>query len=380
METRSAAIDVTSVSDVAEVVAECSATRSPVQFVGDSTWIDAGRSAHPEHRVSVRELRQVAEYVPGNLTITVGAGMTLGELAEITGAGGQWLPIDPHGSDAGTIGATVATGSSGPLAGGFGRIRDMVLGIEMVTGRGDVIRGGGRVVKNVAGFDIVRLATGSWGSLGVITEVSLRLYARPARDVTVGVEVQGDIALFLAGVTALPIQPWAMELASPSLAHRLGLRAKTVLLARIGGNEAHVASQLRALDSIGGTVAEFPDVWRGLRGAEAAGDSVLRISSLPADFARTWTIGETIVAAAGGGHCHASPLLGVTRVVIPAGAVAHDALLSHLADDRIRVIFERLPAVDWAMLSPSVAGDRLSRGVKSAFDPHDIMNPGILGS
>src|SRR5439155_9619738 len=101
----------------------------------------------------------IVEYVPGDLTLTARAGTTLAEIRDATAAEQQWLALDPHGSDDGTIGATVATASAGPLATAFGTPRDLVLGVEFLTGGGALARGGGRVVKNVAGFDLVRLLT-----------------------------------------------------------------------------------------------------------------------------------------------------------------------------------------------------------------------------
>src|SRR6185436_7225481 len=139
--------------------------------------------------VSTSQLDQVVEYVPGDLTITVGAGMRLSAIERVTAEHGQWLTLDPFGSPDGTIGATIATASSGPLATGFGAPRDLMLGVECVMGMGSVVRAGGRVVKNVAGFDITRVLTGSRGTIGAITEVSLRLRARPALDETVAISV-----------------------------------------------------------------------------------------------------------------------------------------------------------------------------------------------
>ena len=144
------------------------------------------RTAGPRRRTRfrLRELSGITEYVPGDLTLTARAGTTLGEIRDATAAHGQWLALDPYGADEGTIGATIATASAGPLSTFFGGPRDLVLGVEFVTGDGVVARGGGRVVKNVAGFDLTRLITGSWGTLGVVTEVTLRLHARPRGDET----------------------------------------------------------------------------------------------------------------------------------------------------------------------------------------------------
>src|SRR4029453_16598216 len=95
--------------------------------------------------------------------------------------------LAPWGGDAGSLGATAATATAGPMSGALGTPRDIVIGLEAVTGTGDVVRGGGKVVKNVAGFDLTRLMVGAWGTLGIVTEVSVRLRALPEREATVAV-------------------------------------------------------------------------------------------------------------------------------------------------------------------------------------------------
>jgi glycolate oxidase FAD binding subunit len=314
--------------------------------------------------------------------MTVRAGTTLGEIAAATGAHGQWLPLDPCGDDAGTIGATVATASSGPHATGFGTPRDHLLGIEFVTGAGHVVRAGGRVVKNVAGFDLVRLSAGAWGTLGVITEVTVRLRALPpaVETLVAGVdEAPESIERTRAGLHALVSSPLAAELVGAPLAAAIGLSERPALLMRIGGNAESMRAQRDALARLGaGAFQPVSDgVWATLRSAEGRDDAVWRLSRQPAAFAATWTAGRRALAAAGGGWMHGSPLRGTVRCGAPAAGP--DAMLRALAlpFDGVRV-GERLPAGVWPAL-PSPVGDRLSRGVRRAFDPGRLLNPGILG-
>lgn len=177
--------------------------RTPVRIVGAGTWLDAGSSVDAAERISTRALDHIVDYVPGDLTLTAGAGTPLCVIDEATRKENQWLALDPLGTDEGTIGATFATASFGALATGFGTPRDLALGIEYVTGRGDLARAGGRVVKNVAGFDITRLMTGAWGTLGILTEITVRLHARPEREITLAMPLGGggrrvsDVARFL---------------------------------------------------------------------------------------------------------------------------------------------------------------------------------------
>ncbi|MGH7647163.1 MAG: FAD-binding oxidoreductase, partial [Gemmatimonadaceae bacterium] len=165
--------------DVATLVKDAAANRAPLRIVGRGHWLDAGRPVHTATPLALDALSGIIAYIPGDLTLTARAGTTLAEIASATAEHGQWLALDPFGPDDGTIGATVATASAGPLAHSLGTPRDAVLGLEVVTGDGTIIRTGGRVVKNVAGFDLTRLFTGSWGTLGVITEVTVRLRAKP---------------------------------------------------------------------------------------------------------------------------------------------------------------------------------------------------------
>ena len=135
---------------------------------------------------------------------------------------GQWLALDPYGCDDGTLGATIATASPGRSRTSFGTPRDLVLGVEFVTGAGVIVRGGGRVVKNVAGFDLTRLLTGSWGTLGVITEVTVRLHARPeADDHARRSRSSGESTCRSASAAAaapLPFAPYACEVVNDALA------------------------------------------------------------------------------------------------------------------------------------------------------------------
>jgi FAD/FMN-containing dehydrogenase len=164
---------------VANRIRAAGADGTPLRIVGHGTWLDAGAPVHARDTLSLANDRGVVAYVPGDLIITARAGTTLAELDDALRTHGQWLPWDPLGAATSTtIGAVVATCSYGPLAEWYGTPRDHVLGMTVVTGNGNVIRCGGRVVKNVAGFDVTRLMTGAWGTLGVITQVTLRVRAQ----------------------------------------------------------------------------------------------------------------------------------------------------------------------------------------------------------
>jgi glycolate oxidase FAD binding subunit len=163
---------------VANAIREAVAARTGIRIAGRGTWMNTGHPVHATRVLSVAKDTGVVEYTPGDLVIAVRAGTTLTELDTALAEHGQWIPLDPEGGRDVTIGATIATCSYGPLAELYGTARDQVLGLTIVTGTGDIVRPGGRVVKNVAGFDLTRLMIGAWGTLGVITQVTLRVRAR----------------------------------------------------------------------------------------------------------------------------------------------------------------------------------------------------------
>jgi glycolate oxidase FAD binding subunit len=252
-----------------------------------------------------------------------------------------------------------------------------------VTGAGDVVRGGGRVVKNVAGFDLTRLMIGAWGTLGVLTEISVRLRGLPERDLTVALPLPAPAALgdFLTRLRSAPITPIALELVGATLARRIGAGSEATLLARLAGNEPSVSAQREALATLGDIGEVSADVWQTLRAVEPSSSSVVRLSSSVARFADTWGAAERVAGAVSGGFAHATLQRSVARVVLPNSANglatgAADALRSVARETRI---FERLPASEWQSLAPSAVADKLSRGVRDAFDPDRLLNPGILG-
>jgi glycolate oxidase FAD binding subunit len=193
----------------------------------------------------------MVEYEPGDLTFTAEGGIPLARLQEATRAEGQWLPLDPPGSRKGTLGAMVALGVGGGLGLGYGTPRDHVLGLTLVTGDGRTLRWGGRVVKNVAGFDMTRLSIGSWGTLGVITSVSARLFPLPEREVTL--LLRGRNARFLLpaaramALSSLPLA--AVELLDPVDGSSGGREGRAALVLRLGGPSAQVKAMEAGVQS-----------------------------------------------------------------------------------------------------------------------------------
>ena len=371
------------VSAVADEVQRARAATTPLRIVGAGTWLDARRPVSAERTLDLRALLTpgVVHYEPGDLTLTVRGTTTLGEIDRLLRAEGQWLPLDPAGGIEGTIGATVATASAGPLASAFGTPREQVLGVEVVTGRGDVIRPGGRVVKNVAGFDITRLMTGAWGTLGAITEVSVRLRALPEMETTVAVTTTAADAW--RWINTSEYSPYAAELLSPTLARALGTGEGEALLLRLGGNESLVRAALASVAALGEVHVMDAGVWSRLATRDAPGTAVIRLATRPSRLALLWDRVTTVLDRVGG-EAHGTPRRGVVRCIIPVGASGDEefarlrGIIGALRTDA-SMVAERLPAPLWSSLVPAVASDDLSRRIRAAFDPDHIMNPGIFG-
>jgi glycolate oxidase FAD binding subunit len=211
--------------------------------------------------ISTSRLARIIAIEPDDLVATVEAGVRIADLATALAAAGLWLPLDPPGGSGRSIGSLAATGTVGPLRHGFGSLRDQVLGCEVVMADGRLAEGGGRVVKNVAGFDLPKLHVGGFGAFGVITRLHLRLRARPARDVTA--LATGDRSAIIAAareVHRAGLSLCALELASP-LSRQGG---EWRLAARLAGTEEGTGAEAPRLGEVTGLS------WRPLEGREAA--------------------------------------------------------------------------------------------------------------
>ncbi|MGH7633028.1 MAG: FAD-binding oxidoreductase [Gemmatimonadaceae bacterium] len=379
---------------IANHVREARDRRAALRIAGAAHWLNAGRPTSALSMLSLSALAGIVDYNPGDLTLTARAGTSLEAIAHATGAEHQWLALDPFGKPSGTLGATVATASSGPLAFAFGTPRDNVLGLEIVTGDGRTVRSGGRVVKNVAGFDLTRLFTGSWGTLGVITEVTVRLRALPEVDDTLALsidELPDTLGTLLVRLRTAAIAPLALELVNAPLARVLGLADTMALLVRLGGNVDSVRAQ-RATLRFAGNVATVPaSVWNALRACEPEHAMVMRISMPASRLTECWMAARDVTREATRdptrADADARPVLmhgtvdrGVVRCIVPAPSPeAVDRAIAACATLPGTVIFERLPDLAWPHVPHALRG-RLASRVRQTFDPDGILNPGILGA
>lgn len=215
-----------------------------VRIEGQGTWLSSDAPA--DFAVSTRGLDRVTSVSPADLVATVESGVVLGSLRRRLADDGMWLAIDPPGRPERTIGSVVATGTSGALRQGFGPVRDHILGLTVVTSDGRTVRAGGRVVKNVAGYDLGKLQIGGFGGFGIVTEINLRLRALPRADQTLIARASRDHLTNAArDLVEARLSLQALELFSPALA----AEPDWVLAARIMGTEDGVAAEVRRLTS-----------------------------------------------------------------------------------------------------------------------------------
>ena len=214
-----------SVDECAEVMTMAAREQLRVGFVGGGTELGLGAApAGLDAVVRTERLAKIVEYAPADMVIVVEAGVTLAALQAETRAHGQRLALDAPRAERATIGGLVATGGFGPLRARYGGIRDLIIGVTLVRADGGVARGGGKVVKNVAGFDLPKVACGSLGTLGLVAAAAFRLHPLPETTVTVlvpGLAVEGIVALVAAARQA-QLEPAAVVALTAAFATAAG--------------------------------------------------------------------------------------------------------------------------------------------------------------
>lgn len=363
----------TALHHILERVRAAAADATPLRLCGGGSK-DFHGLAPQGTPLELRPLRGILSYEPTELVVTARAGTPLQELEAALAEAGQALAFEPphfaQGDNLATVGGMVAAGWSGPARASVGAVRDFVLGVEIINGRGELLRYGGQVMKNVAGYDVSRLMAGSWGTLGVITEVSLKVLPQaPAQATLVFAmdEQQALDALNRWGGLPLPLN------ASCWTQGQLWLRLR--------GAQAAVQA---ACQKLGGD--RLPDdqadaLWHSLReqqhpwfAARSDADALWRLS-VPQTAA-------PLPLPAG----VAAPLIewhGAQRWVQAPRAMARAIAAAAQAAGGSATIFRAASADttrDWRIFDPqSDSLKAVHAQLKRAFDPHGIFNPGRTG-
>ena len=385
-----------SIEALSRVVAHCHATGVSMVPLGQPGPHDAPA---PGLRIATRRLARVRTYEPDDLTIGVEAGMTLAELQAVLATHGQMLPLDIHAPEAATLGALVASAADGPRRLGYGTLRDWLLGLTVVEADGTVVRLGAQVVKNVSGYDLVKLFVGSHGTLGVIAALSLRVFPQPRAAATLVASFASRAAAMacLDNLADSRLQPTAAELVQGlPMAPGVTLPPGGALLAlRAEGHPAAVArhmADLRLMAAAAGALHshELADtaeaaLWQALlRQTAPPADpdaSLARLCAAPADLGAALDDAEAEAAARGlTMTLCARGLSGVAYLQLAGPASArlawHAALVARLR--HVQLHDRRLAARaahPWGAPPPAIA---LMRAIKAELDPYERLHPGAL--
>lgn len=400
-------------AELAAAVAGAYGSGTPIYPIGGGTSLDFGLPAKTAGiGLSLAKLNRIVDYPARDMTVTVEAGVTMQTLAELLAKEGQRLPLDVPLADRATVGGIVASNWNGPRRYGCGTVRDYVIGISAVDGRGMPFKGGGRVVKNVAGYDFCKLLTGSLGTLGVITQITFKV--RPLTEqftlMACAIPTTREAEKLLAALVSSATTPAAIELLcgpawdfEPALKTLAGASGpeKVYLVVGFEGSAVEVEWMTGQLHDewceLGIeapiTIGEATDFWKKLVDFPAVGNAkpadkdaaplVLKASLVPSGVTpfinalRTLDPQVSIQSHAGNGiviaRLSAFPKEGLSRSLVgnlqPAAAAQHGSLLILSNPSGSEMTHQSA----WGGLDAPFA---LMSAVKQSFDPKNILNPG----
>lgn len=371
-----------SAAECAAAIIEAAATGHAVVPWGGGTAIAHGNRLRAERWTALRTrgMAGVHEYSPDDLVITAGAGTTLAEVQSVLSEHRQFLPIDPRWPERATLGGLVATNAAGRLRAAYGATRDRLLGFRAVLADGTELRGGGKVVKNVAGYDLCRLLCGSWGTLGAVTEATFRVQPLPPVRRWMRFGAASLSAALGAAVAAhrARLQPAALA--------AVGGRAPA-LIAALHGAAALVKWQERALGEVAAAHGleqgveieddEATSSWAWEPDPALAARAALTVSALPGFAAACEPLAAGLVCDVASGVVEARLDIAVIGGV--GGFRRAAATLAAAAGPCGSVVWPRVPpawrpAVD--VWGPGPSTLELMRAIKQALDPGGMLSPG----
>jgi len=314
-----------------------------------------------------RRLNRIIEHNEGDFTAILEAGVSLVEAQAKFAAAGQMLAIDPPlgAGDAATIGGVMATNDSGPLRHRYGTMRDLVVGVTVVLSDGTIAQSGGKVIKNVAGYDLAKLFTGSYGTLGLIVRVAVRLHPAPERTATLSAESDDRATLARAARTlaALPLEADCLDVSWEGDAGRLDVRfGGTTAVERAHEAQRHI--------ELGATIDEDDhELWARQRARQRSEGTVVKVSGRPTDL-------EAVLSAAGG----AGGTVVISRAALGISYVADAdvAALREALAPRACTVLDGADRADdpWPTVDPGALA--VMERIKARFDPAHTFRPGAF--
>jgi len=415
--TPAAAVKVGSVAEIAELLGFAATEKLAVIPCGGRTKLGIGSPpARYDVALDVSQMNRVLAYEPRDLTLGVEPGIRFAALSETLAAEKQFLPLAPPFAERATIGGILAADSASPWRHSYGGPRDFTLGMEFVTGYGAAAKSGGRVVKNVSGYDLHKLLIGSLGTLAIITRANFKTFPQPPAQKTFVASFDGPAAAmeFCRAVGRSALEPRLVEVSSPEAAKLMGAGTGTPLalpqacwnaVIAAAGHERVVERHARELSALAahgkarefaaledsqgnallGQVREFP----ALVLAADAGAAIFRVAALPTVMA---ALAERLAAVAAGAQMDHATVLRPHGLVYFAVMNSRDggadaAPVARAAQDVFRAAAEAgaKARLEWAPVelkrAVNVWGEprpdfALMRRVKQIFDPENILSPG----
>ncbi|HEY9692007.1 MAG TPA: FAD-binding oxidoreductase [Oculatellaceae cyanobacterium] len=375
-------------NELAQAMAYAYRNNQSVVACGNGSKLGWGKSAKTQLVISTARLNHLIEHAVGDLTVTVEAGMKFAEVQNILAAANQFIALDPAYPEDATIGGIIATADAGSWRQRYGGVRDMILGLTFIRADGEIAKAGGRVVKNVAGYDLMKLFTGSYGTLGIISQVTLRVYPLPKASATV--VLTGDkerIATASKTLLASALTPTAIDLVSPQLVTQLGIGDGMGLIVRFQSVAESIKQQSARLIEVGEHLGlhcctysddEEANLWKKLQQnlwlPTQSSAIICKIGVKPSEAVAL--LGDEIVSQAAMGVIHASSGLGILRFNKPE-------IIS-----KLRSLCESKGGFLSILEAPATVKENLDvwgyRGnaldlmvrIKQQFDTKNLLNPG----
>jgi glycolate oxidase subunit GlcD len=394
-----------SAGEAREVIKLAAAEQLAIIPAGAATFLDSGNLLERSNLIlTTRRLTKLVHHEPADLVATAEAGLTLREFQQQLREQGQWLPVDPPDNGSATLGGVVGTALAGPQRMGFGPLRSFVIGLRVILADGSAIKAGGKVVKNVAGYDLCKLFTGSYGTLGLITEITFKLRPLPTESRTVVATGRLPTLVSIAQLVAHESSAVAVELFSAPLAKQMNLDVKErefALMIRFAGSSravvvetANTLRKLREANIVCATSDEDEEVWRRLSQAITAkgNDLSWRVTVQPTDlglFIEEVVALERDEASHVGLQWHAGAGDGRLRVMARSPAYHQESVrvlerLRQRAENLGRsLVIEKAPVeikqdIDsWGGFG---SAGQLMKRVKMQLDPDNLLSPGRFGT
>jgi glycolate oxidase FAD binding subunit len=371
-------LEPSSVDELGELVRKCERDRITIAPMGACRTLRHLRQQSLDAGISLVRMARVISHEPDDMTVAVGAGITLGELEAALGRHGQHLPIDPAFPEQTTVGAMLGAAQSGPLRLSAGNVRDFLIGVQFTGHGGSSVRAGGRVVKNVAGYDLMKVMIGSFGTLGIVTEAVFKL--RPLPEMyAIALSYHGGVReAFEAAFRLHDTLPLLhLEVLSPGARTPMMRGGQYLLATGMGGNRKDVDYQIdeirkAAPDGLvleGGDAHKFYQVVRNLVLPETS--VRMQLSTLPRELP------GCLELTPGEFRAHAGS--GVAQLAFDGDV----AVVEQLSKAAVRAhgnarVLSAAPALRGALAFfdvPPAGAMKLMRGLKAAFDPAGIFNP-----